>query len=135
MIYPRQRSLVTWWISLIQERARSVRLTGPRLMKPFLNATRSATCRSAGCRIFTRNVLVKTSAVVVLTRISPITASSNIVTIGGRRGTSRYSYSAFAASGTLDARCTRLLKIHDGTTIFVMAEAAEEEVMAVEISS
>ena len=113
-------------------RANTVGLTGPRLMNPFLSATRSATCRSAGCRILTRNVLVKTSAVVVPARTkSPITASSSIVTRGGRRGiTSRYSYSAFAGSGILDARGTRLLEVRNGTTIFVVAEAVEAAVVA-----
>jgi len=112
--------------------ANTVGLTGPRLMNPFLSATRSATCRSAGCRILTRNVLVKTSAVVVPARTkSPITASSSIVTRGGRRGiTSRYSYSAFAGSGILDARGTRLLEVRNGTTIFVAAEAVEAAVVA-----
>lgn len=50
---------------------------------------------------------------------SPITASNSIVTRGCRQGTSRYSYSAFAGSGILDARGTRLLEVRDGTTIFV----------------
>lgn len=96
---------------VIRQSVNPVGLTGPRLTKPFLSATRSAVCRSAGCRILTRNVLVKTSAVVVPARTrSPITASSSIVTRGGRRGKSRYSYSAFAGSGILDDRGTRLLR-------------------------
>lgn len=113
-----------------------VGLTGPRLTKPFLSATRSAVCRSAGCRILTRNVLVKISAVVVPVRTrSPITASSSIVTRGGRRGKSRYSYSAFAGSGILDARGTRLLEVRDGTTTFVVVVAVVKAAKVVEAAT